>query len=55
MGPPNPHVGEKNPVEGWGWVGRPGVCGDGSCPADRPDTQSPGGNITGKATPHEPG
>ncbi len=53
MGPPNQHVDEKNVAAGWGWVGEPGACGGGSCPAGRPDTAGPGGDVAGKAVPHE--
>ncbi len=49
MGPPNPHEGEKNAVEVWGWVGGPGVWGGGSCPS------GPGGDVAGKSVPHKPG
>ncbi len=47
MGPPNQHVDEKNVAAGWGWVGDPGACGGGSCPA------GPGGDVAGKTAPHE--
>jgi hypothetical protein len=54
MGPPNQHVDEKNAVAGWGWGRGPGVCGGGSCPAGRPDTRGPGGDVAGKTAPHKP-
>ncbi len=44
MVPPNQHGGEKDVTVGWGWVGGPGVCGGGSCPAGRP---GPGGDVAG--------
>jgi hypothetical protein len=53
-GTPNQHRGEKNVAVGWGWAGGPGVCGGGSCPADRLDT-GPSGDVAGKSTPQKPG
>jgi hypothetical protein len=54
MGPPNQHVDEKNAVAGWGWGGGPDKCGGGSCPASRPGTPGPAGDVAGKTAPHKP-